>query len=512
MAPNLKQKATRNALSKRVIKASLLLSLVGFIVLIWTDDLTSYIRLDKFVLHFSLFRFSVAALILGMSFVIVRQFCSGPYIGLILPINLFVYLLAGMILPGVLLTSDFSTSGRTAYYGYLFSTLAFSIGAACASFATGFKPPNEFSKFVLKSRPSHRIGSITYILMIAAFLVALPISMMSIDQSQNVFIVMADFLLTGAMPEGAREIADARQNVYLETAARRGLVAGLSSYCLVLILPISTAFVLLNGVIRKCKAEIVIGAIMASTTFALLVFSGTRLRGLLFLLFIAVALSFVRPLKLNRLIAWASMAITFLVLQTIALGRMTGADNYVGNLIMSANRVAERIFLTKGNTTRIVFDYIPDVTSFKGGSTMMTSIGGHLSSAQSFDEEMFTYVNGYYGTAGPHAFAEAYANFGVLAMLAAGTILGIIVQSTSIMVVRWRNLSAYNLTVLAMITVLIARTGYSDLLAFKSGGLHVLIVYILFIESVRRFLNAGRRPVGQRPVGIPSVGHERSLH
>ena len=119
----------------------------------WNEQLSSYLRFDLFEIHISYFRVLAAIISIAMSIHLIRTYCGPLYSGLLLPTNLFLFLFGVMILPGLLLTSDFSVAGRISFYGYLLATLAFAFGAAGASCAARFWPKEELAKFESISLP-----------------------------------------------------------------------------------------------------------------------------------------------------------------------------------------------------------------------------------------------------------------------------------------------------------------------------------------------------------------------
>ena len=222
----------------------------------------------------------------------------------------------------------------------------------------------------------------------------------------------------------------------------------------------------------------------------LLASSGSRLKTMFFLLFATVAVSHIRPLRVGVLIRWAYIAIFVLVVQTLVLGRMKGTDSMVGNLVMSANRVVERVFMTKGWGSQEVFHYIPQLSPYRHGETMLASLVGRFGNALPFSHEMYAYLHGTVGagTAGPQSFAEGYVNFGLPGLLAVAFLLGMFIQRATVYFIRAGRRDSLRLVFTAYVVVLLARTGYGGTLTFKTNGIHVLLLLWLAVSLLRNVL------------------------
>jgi hypothetical protein len=220
--------------------------------------------------------------------------------------------------------------------------------------------------------------------------------------------------------------------------------------------------------------------------------NGSRLKGLAMLLFLLISYSYVKPISFRLVVDVALGVIWLLIFQTIALGRMLSSsidESFLHIIYMSLNRVVERVFLTKGYVTQKVFEYIPDASNYKEGETLINNSG------VSFAQEMFGFIYGagVNGTAGPQAFGEIYANFGVFSMLLFAFFLGVAIHMLTKFVTKNLRLDARKIVFLSYFTILITKVGYSDVFSFKSNGMHVLIflfmLLLLFNFLLKRFKN-----------------------
>ena len=149
-------------------------------------------------------------------------------------------------------------------------------------------------------------------------------------------------------------------------------------------------------------------------------------------------------------------------------------------------RVIERIFLVKGRSTRYVFDYFPRFSDFRYGSTIYEKLLGTASDEMPLAVEMSLFIEGRIGTAGPQTFGDFYANFGFIGMLISAFILGFIIQSISIAIIRKKNMDYHLISIIGYMTLLLGLIGYSDIMVIKSNGIHVLFVYLVIFIIYKR--------------------------
>jgi len=443
-------------------------------------DGSEVIRYNKYAVYFSIPRFIYTAMILFFSYYVTQRTSNGFW-GKMYPTNLFMLLFLFLILPGVLLTSDFTSVGLTSFYTYLASFLLFMLGLLWVSFmGTRRKTGNKTQKTIANSPVTiYSTKSFIYILMMGLYLLGLIVALTKVDFSTSIYSELSSFMSTGNI---SRTLAIERQQV-----ASRGLLDVFHSYSIIMFMPISSVFIFINGVIRGHRGQIIIGLLMALIVLIITISGGGRLRGLLFLVLIIVSYSFLNGIKLKQVINIISLTLWLLIFQTIALGRMSASSEghtFINVVAMALNRVVERIFLTKGYCTQQVFHYIPEYTDFKWGETFLVTLLGRSIDKNTFAQEMFVFIykGGIQGTAGPQAFGEAYANVGIAGMLIIAFLLGLLVQNSTEFVKRHMTFDAFTIVFLAYFTVLIARIGYSGIFTFKANGLHILIsLYLCFI-------------------------------
>jgi hypothetical protein len=320
--------------------------------------------------------------------------------------------------------------------------------------------------------------------MVCIFVFGFSLSIYKFDFYGSIFYSLIQYFSSGVID---RSIADSRQ-----VAPTRDFIDLLYSYSTLLLMPLSCAFFWANGLIRRSRVMIIISLGLSVIVFLLIISEGGRLRGLFFVLYMTIVYSMVRGLKILSIINWGLLLVWLLIFQTIALGRFSSAadgQSMGAVIILSLNRVVERVLLTKGAVTQKVFEYIPAHADFKQGSTFFNALVGSASNEVSFAQEMFAYIyqGGFNGTAGPQAFGEMYANFGVVFMLFGALFLGILIQCCTEFVKKSIKMDPFLISVIAFGTILIARIGYSNLLTFKTNGMHILVLITLIFIVMRVF-------------------------
>ena len=462
------------------LKVFPLFFLLVLIFYAFASDISVVVRYDKYEMFYSLERILFATIVFIFLYCILKV-TSVSFLGTLYPTNLFLILLLLLVLPGVLLTSNFENHGTTSFYGYLISLVLFLCGLLISHITS--KRLLSHTKGNIKTYSSK---STTFRLMLILFIFGFFISAINFDYSNSVFSSISLFLSSG---EVSRKIADLRQ-----IAPSRNFVDIFYAYSLRLFMPIACSFVLLNGVLRKKRNHILLGITMVLIIGFLAASSGGRLSLLFFALYLLASYSMISPISLNRVLNVSSLMLWFLILQTIGLGRISSASkglSFLEIIIISLNRLVERIFLTKGYVTQKTFEYIPEYSNYKNGETFLTTILGQTSKKESFAQEMFAFVygGGSQGTAGPQSFGEAYANFGLAGMFLISFILGLLVHKSTRFVQKHHSLDPFKISFLAYFTVLVARIGYGNFFTFKSNGLHILILLLFFFLVSRKLLN-----------------------
>jgi len=70
---------------KCVIWILAVIALLGGVAFLWNDDLSTYVRYDRFDIHLSMFRVLVASATIGASVYLIRTYCFPLFTGLLLP-------------------------------------------------------------------------------------------------------------------------------------------------------------------------------------------------------------------------------------------------------------------------------------------------------------------------------------------------------------------------------------------------------------------------------------------
>lgn len=440
---------------------------------IFTEDLDSLIRYDKYQIYISTERSLLILLSLIFAYLCLLKVSGGLY-KVLYPSNLFSILLIIFILPGVLLTSDFSAIGSKSFYSYLAAFILFFLGMVTINLIA----PGKDNKSNPGPTVVYHYNSKTFIAMISLFFIGFIYAIFRFDFTESILNFFLIFIESGVNSTAAelRQISPSRNFFDI-----------FYSYAVSLFMPLTCVFFLSNGLISKNRKQIIVAMVMIILTFFLLISDGGRLKGLFFILYISVAYSLISGLKISQIINLGASLLWLLIVQTILLGRIAtaaGAESTVGLLFISLNRVIERVILTKGFVTQQVFHYIPDAAPYKNGSTFLNTLLGQTSETISLDQEMFNFIygGGYQGTAGPQSFGELYANFGIFGMLVGAFIVGLFIQLITVFIKKYFALDAFKISFLAYITVLFSRIGYSGLFSFKSNGLHILaILFIIFV-------------------------------
>ncbi|MFC1773128.1 oligosaccharide repeat unit polymerase [Pseudomonadota bacterium] len=449
------------------------------VFIIWVaqnwSEINGYIRYDKYPIYIDWFRFTFLFVVVGGGAYLFDRLVIPLGIGVLLPSNLFFALFIFLVLPGVVLTSDYGVIGTASFYGYLAAFVFYVAGSAASSVFLKFSPVREINLYQVGIITTYRVTGVTYLLMLGMFSSALIVAYASTDMGLGILQLAFEFMASGDMPAGARQVADERIGVY-SALEYRSIFSVMSAYATGLVMPLAVGFILLNGVVRRNALETMLGVMLVVVTLFILISSGSRLRGLFYLLFVFTMLSHVKKVRLSNIAVWGAFIFGLLIVQTIVLGRMVGGGGYLQNLVMSINRVIERVFLVKGYVTQQVFHYIPWVSDYKAGGTYAETLLGLNTNEITFAEEMSHYIYGPAGTAGPQAFAEGYANYGMLGMLIIAMVMGVLIQSITVALVRQKSRDILSLVFQAFVIVLIARTGYGSLFTFKANGMHVLLI------------------------------------
>lgn len=462
---------------------SLLLLFLLFVYGIASDDNAALIRYNHYPVFLTPVRFVLLMVAFLFSLYCARS-VTGGFWGTMTPANTFLLLFLTLVMPGILLTPDTSPRGTVTFYYFWAATMVFLISlTASARALKDMRPKPSFSRVYKSDSPE-------FMFFCAVYVISLAILVGSGQISALVFNQMLNFMQDS---EVSNIVAEGRQ---VGAVSGYGQVA--TNYMMTIGLPLSSAFVLINGIVGARRGQIVAGSFMALISVVVLLSLGGRLAALFAVLFFLVAYSMVRKIKFSQVITLSSILCWMLILQTIALGRLATAGtgrSTIEIMILSLNRVVERVFLVKGYVSQRALEFFPSGHKFLYGRSYSDALFGLEEGSPSLAQEMANYIfGGYNATAGPQAFGEAYANFGLIGMLAVAGILGVFVAVATRFVARRIQLDAFRVVFLAYFTVLIARTGYGEFFTFKSNGIHVLGLLYLMFALVRRE-KIGRVPI-----------------
>lgn len=440
-----------------------------------SEDGRVLVRYDAYPIYWTTDRLLLISILILFSYICVQKISGGLW-GTFTPTNTFLLLFLFLVMPGILLTPDTSDLGTYTFYSFWSAIMLFHLGLLVSSYRLGFTPSKLSFSHV------YSIKSPIFIIFIAVFSISLISLLASGRISSLVFSKMANFVNENEMDN---EIATLRQ-----VGGVQGYWLALTNYMMTMFIPMASAFVLINSLIGKQRWQLILGVVMAIVSIILLLSQGGRLAATFIILFYFVAYSMVRKILFSQIVTIASGLCWLLIFQTIALGRFATAaseQSMLGVIVLSLNRTIERAFLVKGYVTQRVIEHFPHNLDYLYGDSYFRALIGQSTTDPSLAQEMFNFIfGGYNGTAGPQAFGEAYANFGLFGILIFAPFLGFIIAATTRFVVRRIQLDAFRIVFLAYFTVLIARIGYGEFFTFKANGMHILIGFFLIMSLFRR--------------------------
>ena len=410
------------------------------------------------------------------TFIVFSQSLSRQHF-IITPTFLFWILFITMVFPGIVLTKE--TNSVIGPYFYFLSAILFSLGVVCANLLLKFKKTREHKNFKQKVIGSsflqfHEIIYLKLVLIVSIF----SVFALQTVSNQNYFLginVTTILFQTGMSEFGV--LQGQREEIYLSGL---GVADYILRYLIRVVLPVTIFALLIDAKSRQHKNEQFI--LLMSFSFCLLVAfgSGSRMFIMHLLIISCVVYFFYNPLRKTILLKFFILFSSLLVFSTIILGRffITGYTP-VQVIFMSINRVFERIFLTKGVVTSYVFEYFPSMHSYLGGESVLQSLLGNISNNKPLSQLMFSHIVGGNGTAGPQSFGELYANFGFAGVMFC-FVIGFLLQVISISMIRIKKISPLKIAYIAYFVFLFGLTGYGKILSFKTYGIHVLLIFIIF--------------------------------
>ncbi|SER59826.1 O-antigen polymerase [Salisediminibacterium halotolerans] len=467
---------------------SVLLVFIGVLINIPHLDLfeSDLIRYDKFALEIDIYRLLLALTTTLVSSFLVLYFGVGFRL-ILTPVIIYLFLVVTLVYPGITLIDSFvGNTGFISFTGYSLSLIAFSIGVAFASLINNFSPKIEINNYYKRISLNHELNPVLRRTLITFSIVGSIIVITAIMSNNRIAIeAIIDFFRTGGVSESASAVDDARTETYYVDNNMINIFIG---YIQRIVLPISSLVLFVDAKLTKNKKNLLFSLAVLSLVLLSILSTGQRLLlGQIFLI-ILVVLTFFYQVRFKTIFNILLTAVIILVIQTIALGRMVGGTGYLENLIMSLNRVVERIFLTKGVTTYRTFEYFEDNPGLRYGETIVNKFIGLGADSPTLAEKVYFYFFQERGTAGPQSFAEAYINFSMIGMIVFAFIIGFILQLISIQIIR-RSVNFFAIVTLAYLSFLFGYGGYSDVASFKTHGAHVVTIFYFITILIVSVIN-----------------------
>lgn len=275
-----------------------------------------------------------------------------------------------------------------------------------------------------------------------------------------------------------------------------GFIVVLGNYISVIILPILGSFLVIEG--NKCDNKFLknFGFFVVFVAFIFNIGTGSRLLTMKIILYFTILFSFLNKINIKLLFKASFIVFVILITTTFILGRGNKVKEGFGPIVaQNSERAFSRLFLVKGASSLIVYDYYPKKENFEYGSTIYNSLLGNSDfKRQTIANKMFSYVTGgKKGTAGPQTFADFYANFGYSGQIIGSFFLAIILSFFVALIFKKKRFKSFDLAFVGYITLLIGYMGYSEFLSFKVGGLHVVLFLYFGYSIINAILNFKKR-------------------
>ncbi len=458
-----------------------LTSIVVIVLLFLSMSDFEIFRADVYYVSNNIERYVLSGIAYIFTYFIAKKFVVGNHL-IFLPTITFFLLFLFLVYPGVMITSPNTSSGNMAFYGYLFSLILFNIGIVVSTTINKFKPNLEIEKYYEKVNNIKRIGHSEKVWLVAISLVGLLMLILTIgvDKSGMVRGIL-DFIQGNMTTDNINDVRESRMNIYKGSFSIFNVFL---NYIMMLVLPITSTSLFFDKI--KYRKSPIFPIILIIFTGISAIGTGQRRLFSYLILYILIVYSYNQKVNVKKFSRLGVIMIIVLTLQTILLGRQVLSNNFIEDILISLQRVIERIFLVKGRSTRYVFDYFPRFSDFRYGSTIYEKLLGTASDEMPLAVEMSLFIEGRIGTAGPQTFGDFYANFGFIGMLISAFILGFIIQSISIAIIRKKNMDYHLISIIGYMTLLLGLIGYSDIMVIKSNGIHVLFVYLVIFIIYKR--------------------------
>lgn len=393
--------------------------------------------------------------------------------------SLFHYL---MVYPGAVFV-DVHSYSQTASYYYIVSTILFVFGIRLSNIIFQFSPATEMKDYFVKIKNSRSVTKPEiFIIKIGLIFSIIIVALLQLYTEQSYSLGLTSMGNFEAITSGeGSALQGQREDLY-----KNGLSVFdyILRYFVRVIIPVLSLILIIHYM--RLKRFYALFLSTTALSFGILIAIGSGSRMFVAHLLLVCLITVVNSRKINSQILITSVVffISLLTAQTIALARfISNSSDAITIATMAIVRLFERIFLTKGVVTSYVFEYFPLIGNYRLGASYLDDLFGVISRNVPLSQEMFKYITGGTGTAGPQVFGEFYANFGFIGV-SLSLILGCIIQSISILIVRKKSLNVVYIVITSYLTFLVGLIGYGKLIAVKSYGGHVLLIFSIFLFAV----------------------------
>jgi oligosaccharide repeat unit polymerase len=277
-------------------------------------------------------------------------------------------------------------------------------------------------------------------------------------------------------------------NEYRRESVGSGMSLVIGNYISSIFLPIAGIYFLLEGKKTETKTYRYYGIIIIIIATLFNIGTGSRLMTLKVFLYFAIVYSMLYSVNLTLLIKTGITIFLVLVLTTSLLGRGLSLKGFGPNIARYSGKAIERIFLVKGRATLTIYEYYPRYSDFENGYSIFNSLLGNFDeNEEPLAVKMFAFSNkGKLGTAGPQTFGDLYANFGYFGQLVGAFLVGLLVSFVSVFIFNRSKFRSFDIAIIAYIFLNFGYMGYSETIAFKVTGLHIVLTFYLMYVLVRK--------------------------
>lgn len=408
------------------------------------------------------------------------------------PYNMFLFLFSVLIVPGVTATGPIFSS----YYPHmamLFSGISFVAMGLLFEIAS---PGTTNRSFAVRYSPNMSRRTALTFLLIFLVLASITILTGNINRAGTFDVIFG--LLSPSADANIGAIANYRTEIYHTWGLREVIgnyAGGVFGPFFALIL---FSYFFMQGRRTGNVALMVLAVAIAAFPVFFALGTGSRLQLLRTLLIYVVYASLPYGIWLlnRKVLVFGAFAFALLVMSTSILGRGVQGEAFSDNLVIQTEKSLARVFLGKGGSTMIVYEYYPHIESFEGGIPILERLLGiNLDGKPSVAVKIFAYLtDGSLGTAGPQTFGDLFASFGYFGQFLFTLVLAISLLSLRLLYRRNPDKTMLDRALWAYLVVSVGYTGYSDLASFKAiGGVYVLVIYLIL-----RFVVTGTRTARPR--------------